>query len=104
MPKLVTTGREPTGPILLLAACTHPIPPRFVAIIGTNRGFPFPPNHSPKEVIRLDKSEQAYRNAAIAVAAGTASELQKQLNSDMAKVAGQMGRDARDAEKKAGQK
>jgi len=61
-------------------------------------------NHSLKEVIRLDKSEQAYRNAAIAVAAGTASELQKQLNSDMAKVAGQMGRDARDAEKQAGQK
>ena len=52
----------------------------------------------------MDKSEQAYRNAAIAVAAGTASELQKQLNSDMAKVAGQMGRDARDAEKKVGQK
>lgn len=61
-------------------------------------------NHSLKEVIRLDRSEQAYRNAAIAVAAGTATELQKQLNSDMAKIAGPMGRDAQDAQKNAGQK
>jgi hypothetical protein len=52
----------------------------------------------------LDRSEQAYRNAAIAVAAGTASSQQKQLNDEMAKVAGPMGRDARDAQKKAGKK
>lgn len=48
----------------------------------------------------MDKSNQAYQNAATAVAAGTATTLQKQLNDEMARVTGSMGRDARDAQKK----
>jgi hypothetical protein len=53
----------------------------------------------------LDKSVQAYRNAAIAVAAGTATASQKQLNDSMAKVAGHgQGQDAREAQKAAGKK
>jgi len=50
----------------------------------------------------VDKSYQAYDNAALAVRAGTASSSQIQMVQDMAKIAGSEGQKARDALKNAG--
>lgn len=46
-----------------------------------------------------DRSADAYRKAAEAVKAGTATEDQQQMNTDAAKQAGSFGQRARDAMK-----
>jgi hypothetical protein len=50
----------------------------------------------------VDKSYQAYSNAALAVKAGTATPDQIWMVEEMAKVAGSKGQEARDALKNAG--
>lgn len=54
-------------------------------------------------MIRL-ANDAEYAAAAVAVAAGTASDHQIWLNDQMAKVAGTKGERARDAQKKAGKR
>lgn len=50
----------------------------------------------------MDKSYQAYSNAALAVRAGNATPMQVQMVQEMAKIAGSTGQEARDALKNAG--
>jgi len=54
--------------------------------------------------LSLTKNEQDYRNAAVAVANGTANSCQIEMNDTMAKQVGQLGNIARDAQKRAGKK